>query len=340
MALICVSNRTRAALNGRVRDHSGAARVAGGALIPGDRLLGRVNSPIKLRMRARLPPAGAPRVRNGELWTVVEIARVEPGTRMPGENGRAQRKKTWYEHDRILEDGTAVWRLRAVRLGSEEAADLLMVTARDGEDRMLLESGMIRSGADPGKARQRAREIARAWCTEYASAIMEKQPEFEHRQGKARDWRIAHALWLATARTDRKRAHAALRRLAVAAGQMDRLPALKEKLDVGGFAGDELDLSATLPNEWEPALECADARAYCRWVYDALDVERVAVFDEGECGTVYSWQGAQARHAGFVADGAFWGMWRNDRESALKTAYTAVTRAQMHLALFGVKKEA
>lgn len=346
VALICYSNKTRAALNDLVRRYSGAANVANGAMIPGDRLLARVNSPIRLR-RAEFPVLRAPvEVRNGEVWTVASVVQVEPGACLLGDNGRATRKNPHYEHERVLEDGVAVLRVTAVRLGSNAAHELLLVTPQDGAGRPLCESALIRSGLEPSKARQRMRDVAKAWAEEYVMAISDREGEFANRQGLDRDWRIGVAGWVRYAKTDRKLAKTALLRLEKASGvsgAANQRLAIVAQLDLGAFAEtSDADLRAlaeqVFPNRAPGACELPDVYSYCRHVYSALDVGRVAVFDEGEAGTCHSWQGGQATNVGVVFDSAFWGAWRNNRLEALRWCYTADTRAVVELAQFGIKK--
>lgn len=343
VALICFSNRTRATLNNLVRHYSGALHAGNGALIPGDRLLARANSPMRLR-RAEFPVFRAPvEVRNGEVWTVLSAVRVEAKACLLGENGRATRSKPHYEHDRVLEEGVAVLRITAMRLGGGAPQDLLLVLPQNGAGQPLCESALIRQGAEPGKARQRIREVAMAWAEEYVMAIADREGEFLNRQGLDRDWRVGLAGWLRYARSDRKLAKTALLRMEKASGVTNQRLAIVAQLDLGAFADmAEVDLRAVVeqafPNRAAGACEIPDVYSYCRQVYDALDVGRVAIFDEGEAGTCHSWQGGQANSVGVVFDAAFWGAWRNNRLDALRWCYTADTRAVAHLAQFGIKK--
>lgn len=329
VALIALSNKTRAALNALVREYTGAAawsRQTGQPFLPGDRFLARVNSG---------------EVRNGELWVVASWERVPEESAMLGGRGRFPRKKPNYEHDRILEGGVGVFRVSLALVGSEgRRVDGIAVAPLDGRGWPLLESGLIRGGEEPGRARDRMRRIAHAWASEYAHGIEEYQGEFERAQGEAQDRVIASARFRKAAEEKSKSGMLAeLRRLWRGGGPEAR----ERSVVIAGRVerGEAIDVEETLRVFQTPrdvALECPNVQTYCERVYGALDPERVIVLDEGEALTCHAMQGDQAEHVGIAFDGAFWGMWRNDRETGMKWGYTAETRCERELALFSIAK--
>lgn len=328
-ALVVFSNATRAALNHLVRCYSGAKAYAdhyGVNLIPGDRLLARGNS------------VG---VYNGEVWTLTQLDRVPPGSRLIDNQGRGdrERRRRSYRHDRALEAGVGVWLASISLVGAPQVtARCLLVAPLDGNGAPMLESDLIRSGVKAGDARQRCRDIAAAWAQEYTEAVNDRQAEFEVRRANALDALSARARFAAAVHSgDKPAATRALKKLG---------KAIEVDVDVPAAS-----LAVTLPDDpvafleqykvaspWEAVAECASVQHYCQRVYSALDPKQVAVFDFGEALTCYAMQGSQAQQVGVVFDTPFWGCWRNDRVGALRWAYTAVTRTTDELLLFGIAR--
>ncbi len=320
LALIALSNKTRAQLNNLVRHYTGAlafAQYHNATVIPGDRLLARGNGDG---------------VYNGEIWTVCSIAAVEPGTCMLNEQGRAYRRYPSYEHDRALEEGVAVLRVEIAMVGGESVRlNRYIVAPRDGLGRPMLESDLILAGVDPGKARARCNTILRTWKAEYNKAVDDHQKEFETRQANALDKRICVAK-LVAANGNRSVVARAFQMLGKAGVDSNFIAAFRDR---ESFVESDFE---PIWNVYDVAAECSDAQMYCERVYGALRAKEACQFDFGECLTAHAMQGSAAKHVGVVFDSAFWGMWRNDRKAALQWAYTSLTRTTDHLALFGIAR--
>ena len=329
LALISYSNRTRATLNHLVRTYTGAvahAHAGNANVIPGDRLLARGNG------------YG---VYNGELFAVVDWDRVPNGTSLLNERGRMERRNPYYEHDRVLEAGVGVYDVGLSLVGNQtQYVESIMVCPLDSLGLPLLESDLIRAGMDATTARQRCREVARAWREEYEHGIEERGREWEARSADAQEKRIAgEQFMLAMARGNVGLARKALLRLEKAGG----LGTQAWRVEVEGkiARGEALNYSVVLhgfATPYDAAIDCSNALEYCMHVYGALDPARVVVCDFGEALTCHSMQGDQAENVGVVFDSAFWGSWRHSREDALRFAYTAITRTTQQLALFGIAR--
>lgn len=323
-ALIALANKTRALLNVTVRQFTGAAHY--GALIPGDRLLARANTqPLE--------------VFNGELFDLCDLTYLQSS--LLDESGRMRRKRPSYEHDRILEGGVVPIQVTLARVGDPQHArfDALMACPRGAEGWPVLESHLILGGTNPQDAKQRTREVSRAWREEYVAGIEERKPEYEmHRQQAETKKVLGERFRRAGSVREQMNILKAIRRL-------DVLPALVEETEreatTGALSGAENRVAAfeRFSTNHDIALDCESALDYCQRVYGAVDPAQVCTFDLGEAVTGHSMQGNQAQWVGVVFDGAFWGMWKNDRKAALQWAYTAATRSTEHLALFSIRRE-
>lgn len=324
LALITFSNKTRAELNAWVRHATGAGTL--GVLIPGDRLLARSNT----------VNCG---VFNGELFDLCDVQPVQNA--LLREDGRIHRKRYTYEHDRILEAGVVVLSMTLARVGDSNHTrfSALMVSPRGRGGQPELESDLILAGMLSGDARQRCREITRAWAEEYALGVEERQAEFEMRRSHAEGKKIAEAKFKrASSPREISAALKSLRRC----GADDRLvDEVEREAAAGVFTGAETreGVFARFATPYDVASECADVQDYCARVYGAVDPKHACTLDRGEALTCHAMQGSQAKYVGVVFDGPFWGAWKNDRVGALRWAYTAITRSAGNLALFSIRRE-
>jgi hypothetical protein len=84
-------------------------------------------------------------------------------------------------------------------------------------------------------------------------------------------------------------------------------------------------------------MDLAATRATLRSELTQLRDRDVLVADYGYACTVHKAQGSQARHVGFVIDGASWFMARRSPDDARRLIYTAITRATHTVRVFDVR---
>jgi hypothetical protein len=331
---IAMSNQTRARLNQETRRLSGAAAEAarqGLPLIAGDRLLARGN-------------CKGSNVYNGELHAVLSIARVTG--RLLNERGRVNRRPrggNTSEREEMADiDATlgglthvGVYEVESYPIGApaETRRRFLLVLPEDRTESDLI----LRNPGDTG-ARNFARNAARAWRVEYKAMLSLYASEFQGRKAEALTRAAPRAL-LEQALLDgaADKASAVLGLLHERGDwptDETRLTMARAALaEVGTVSADDVhEVAAALcaplydTAKDEAARDSEDHETYAQRVYGALNPNLVTLFDVGEGLTGHAMQGSQAKHVGIVADRSFYGAWKRDRRSAMRWAYTALTR--------------
>lgn len=327
-ALIAFSNATRAKLNFAVRNQLGllaASRGGDAPLVVGDRVLFRSNG------------AGA---FNGQVWTVGQIWRAAPGTKLLDRTSRVRGGHTRYEVDQLLgRYSIGVW--QAALHGIEGWSYVTLVLPLDGEGRGLLESDLIvNMGMRAQEARQLCREIARLWKTEAADAYEARTQEFLDAKSAANGRRQAEPLWLAAKlKGDTRAAERFLKRM-IADSRAEDVEAKREHLRTVEGTEDELRQAArVLDSVSDIAAKHESVEGYLTERYGAVPLGSVVSVDYGECLTGHAMQGSQAVDVAIAADGALFGAWKNDPKGAMQWIYTAATRAEKRLFIFQIKKD-
>lgn len=331
---IALSNLTRAKINRETRRLSGALAQAaqqGLPLIPGDRLLARGNNKT----------AG---IYNGELHIIVSIQRVTDG--LLNDQGRARtrpRPTTLDERETYADIDATLGPLGKVGVYAIESYPV--GASADTRRRFLLalpddmtESDLILSNPNQPGARNYARNVMKAWRDEYDAMVSLYAQEWSARKLDAAR-RVAPRALLEKAllHGDAEKVVGALTMLHERGDWPKdgaRL-AMAQAAAAGVGTVTKRSVEEVADGLCEPLYEVAKDRSamttenhveYAQQVYGALDYQRVSVFDIGEGLTGHAMQGSQAKHVGIVACRAFWGAWKRDRRSAMRWAYTALTR--------------